>query len=242
MATDAGVGDREVARLQVQPGDGTTAGTLTVHAPDGTSSTVNVTATGPDDGVVTLTSDPITYTQPGRWVLHWEVTGTGASAEDLEVYVVASPVAGGPEWIPGRSRVANYVPLRTLERDSETHDWTFTANTFPTGVTVDRLIADAVEAIHARVGEVAPALHGAASVVAAKLAACAVERGYPAQQSEQSLTRARDICDDAAKALDDLAAANRKPDDPGNAANPLPLYDFPDSPPWGDHNLPMGEP
>lgn len=243
MATDAGVGDREVATLEVQPGDNTTTGTLTVTAPTGgTDQTPNVTASAPDDGVVTLTSDTITFDAPGRWVLHWEVTGTGASAEDVEVYVVASPVAGGPTWIPGRSRVANYVPLRSLPRDSETHLFTFDSTTFPPGVTVDRLIADAVATILARTGEIDPALSDAASVVAAKLAACSVERGFPAQQSEQSLARARDICQDAAKSLDDLVIANRKPDDPGNANAPVPLFSFPSAPPWADQNLPMGEP
>jgi hypothetical protein len=232
--SDAGIGDIEEPWLDVQPGDNTTTGTLLVTAPDGTTSTPAVTTGTPAGGEVRLTAEAVTYTQPGRWVLHWVVTGTGASAEDAEIYVIASPVAGGPTWIPGRSRVANYVPLRTLERDIETHQWTFTTNTFPRGISVDRLIADAMATIQARTGEIDTNLFDAASVVAAKLAACAVERGFPAQQSEQSLTRARDICQDAAKSLDDLVIANRKPDDPGNANALVPLYAFPPAVSWGD--------
>lgn len=238
MASDAGVGDIEVPWLDVQPGDGTTNGTLTVTAPEGgTDQNPTVTPGAPVEGVVRLTAAAVTYDAAGRWVLHWEVTGTGAGTEDVEVFIVASPVAGGPTWTPGRSRVANYVPLRTLERDVETHDWTFTANTSPPGITVDRLIADAVATIQARTGDVAAGLSDAASVVAAKLAACAVERGFPAQQSEQSLQRARDICQDAAKSLDDLVVANRKPDDPGNANALLPLYSFPQPVSWGDESF-----
>lgn len=236
MASDAGIGDIEVPTLTVQPGDSTTQGTLTVTAPEGgTDRTPNVVPSGPVGGVVTLTAEAVTYDAAGRWVLHWEVTGTGAGAEDMEVYVVASPVAGGPTWTPGRSRVANYVPLRTLPRDTETHQFTFDSTTMPSGVVVDRLISDAVATIRARTGEVDASLHDAASVVAAKLAACAVERGYPAQQTEQSLQRARDICQDAAKSLDDLVRANQQPDDPGaGGTNLLPLYAFPSAPSWGD--------
>lgn len=235
MATDVGLGDVEVPQLEVQPGDGTTFATLTVTAPDGTETEPSVVAGTPSGGVVTLTAEAVTYDQAGWWVLHWEVTGTGASAEDVRVFVVESPVAGGPTWTPGRSRVANYVPLRTLPRDIETHQSTFDSTTMPSGVVVDRLIADAVSTIQARTGDIADSLFDAASVVAAKLAACAVERGFPAQQTEQSLQRARDICQDAAKSLDDLVRANQQPDDPGaGGTNLLPLYAFPAPVPWGD--------
>lgn len=239
MAAQLSQGDVEAPTVEVQPFDDTTAATLTVTAPDGTQTTPPVSHQDntPQQGTQTWVGDPVTYDQAGRWVHHWVITGLGGRVVNQELYVLASPVAGGPTWTPGRSRVANYVPLRTLERDTETHDWTFTANTFPPGITVDRLIADAVSTIQARAGEVHAALFDAASVVAAKLAACAVERGFPAQQTEQSLTRARDICQDAAKSLDDLVVANRKPDDPGNANALLPLYSFPKPVKWGDENF-----
>lgn len=238
MASDAGIGDKEVPTLSVQPGDGTTAGTLTVTAPEGgTDQAPAVAAGAPVDGVVTLTAAAVTYDAAGWWVLHWEVTGTGAGEEDQRVFIVESPVAGGPTWTPGRSRVANYVFGRTLARDVETHQYTFDSSTMPPGIQVDRLIADAVATILARTGEVDASLGAAASVVAAKLVACSVERSYPAQQSEQSLTRARDICQDAAKSLDDLVVANRKPDDPGNANALIPLYAFPTPVSWGDTNF-----
>lgn len=242
MATDAGIGDQEVATLAVQPADATTAGTLTVTAPDGTETEPNVTVGTPDDGVVTLTSEAITYDQAGCWVLHWEVTGKGAGAEDQEVYVVDSPVAGGPTWTPGRSRVANYLFGRTLDRDSETHELTFSSSTLPTGVQCDRLIADAVSTILARTGEVDETLYAAAAVCCAVLTACSIERAYPAQQQEQSLSRANDLCKQGRQLLDDLVIANRKPSDPGNANALVPLYSFPAAPSWGDSNLPMGEP
>lgn len=233
MASDVGIGDREIPYLDVEPGDLTTAGTLTVTAPDGgTAQTPAVTPTAPSGGVVRLTAAPVTYDAPGRWVLHWDVTGTGASDEDVEVYVVASPVAGGPTWTPGRSRVANYVPHRTLSRDSETHQYTFNSTTHPTGIVVDRLIADAVAWIGGRVGEVNETLYDAAGVIAAIRTAAAVERSYPAQAEEQALVRARDLEAQADRMLADLLTANQSPDAQGSAL--LPVYSFPDPVSWGD--------
>lgn len=239
MASDVGLGDIEIHYLDVQPADGTTDGTLAVTAPpDGTDQEPNVTAGTPTSGVVRLTAAAVTYDAPGLWVLHWAVTGMGASTEDVEVYVVASPVAGGPTWTPGRSRVANYVPGRTLSRDVETHELTFSSTTLPTGVVCDRLIADAVATILARTGEIDDTLHAAASATAAVLAACAVERGYPARSEEQSLVRARDLCQQGQRMLDDLVRANQQPEDPGaGGTNLLPLYSFPAPVLWGDESF-----
>lgn len=235
--SDLVLGDVEAPTLAVSPYDGTTDTTLTVTAPDGTETTPATTAEDdtPEAGTQTWTAGLVTYDQAGRWVLHWTITGTGAGAEYQQVYVVASPTAGGPTWTPGRSRVANYVPGRTLARDAETHELTFNSKTLPNGVQVDQLIADAVAQIRARTGDVDASLHDAASVVASKLAACAVERGYPAEQEEQSLRRARDICDEADRMLDDLVESNKRPDDPGGAQ--LPLYSFPSAVTWGDENF-----
>jgi hypothetical protein len=232
LASDVGIGDVEIVWLDVEPGDETTTGTLTVHPPDGDPYEVPVTAGTPTDGVVRLTADPITYDRPNRWVLHWQVSGTGQSAEDVEVYVVASPLAGGPVWTPGRTRVANYVPHRTLARDTETHELTFNSQTLPDGVQVDRLIADAVAWITGRLGDIAEALHDDAAVCAAIWAAAAVERGYPAEQDEQSLQRARDLQALAERMRDDLAVANQNPTDPG--AILMPVYAFPAPVDWGD--------
>lgn len=235
MATDVGIGDRETPFLDVQPGDGSTAGTLTVTAPDGTTTSVAVTAGAPSGGVVRLTAATITYTQAGRWVLRWVVTGTGASAEDVEVYVVASPIAGGPAWTPGRSRVATVLPRRTLPRDAETHELTFNSTTLPTGVQVDRLVADAVRWVLTRTGEVNTAFHEFAASVAAVRAAATVERGYPAESAEQSLTRARDLEKQAEEMLAKLVFANQTPDTQGNAL--VPIYSFPAAVAWGDETF-----
>lgn len=232
MTSDVGIGDIEVPWLDVEPGDGTTAGTLTVHPPTGDSFTVPVSAGAPADGVVRLTAAPLTYDQGNRWVLHWVVTGTGASEEDVEVYVVASPVAGGPTWTPGRTRVANYIPGRTLARDVETHQLTFDSTTLPTGVMVDRLIADAVAWVTSKVSPIDAALYDMASACAAIWAAAAVERGYPAQEQEQSLQRARDLQALVERMIGDLAAGNQNPDSPGAVL--LPIYSFPDPVPHGD--------
>jgi hypothetical protein len=239
VVTDVGVGDIEVPFLDVTPGDVATLGSLLVTAPDGEETEPEVTTGTPADGTVRLTAEAVTYDRPGRWVLHWVVTGTGASAEDQEVYVVTSPVAGGPLWTPGRSRVANYVPGRTLSVSAaDTHELTFTSTTRPTGVMVDRLIADAVAWVTTRTGEVHASLADSASVCAAIWAAAAVERGFPEEdQPEVSLRRAADLQALAERMLADLVAANNavggpNPNDPGAALKPV--YSFPQAVAWGD--------
>jgi len=236
VSSDIGVGDIEIPTLLVDPGDATTAGTLTVTAPDGTQVSPSVTPDPPDSGRVRLVAEPVTYGQPGRWTLNWAVTGTGASAETVEVYVTKTPLSDSfPVWTPGRTRVANYVPLRTLARDAETFQNTFNSETQPNGVQVDRLIADAVSRILAHTGEIAPTLHEFASTVAAILAAAAVERGYAARPEEHSLQRARDLEAQGLRMLSQLVEANQRPDQPGAALPPL--WSFPPPVPWGDENF-----
>lgn len=238
MATDVGVGDSETPRLTVQPYDATTAATLTVTTPDGV---VTNPAATTSDGGATWTTAPVTYTQPGRWLLTWTVTGTGAGAETQEVYVVASPVAGGPTWLPGRSRVANYVPARTLARNigsvvgsADTYELTFDSTTRPSGVMIDRLIADGGAWVTSAVPAVAASLYEVASVAVALWVAAAVERGWP--DSDVSLERADQLQKLAEKMRADLVAANRDETgtSPGDANVRLPLYAFPQPVPWGD--------
>lgn len=83
------VGDLATASLTVAPFDGTTAATLVVHRPDGTTVTP-VTTTA--DGGQTWTA-PVTYTLAGVWRLVWTVTGTGASVEGYKVGVGPAPDA-----------------------------------------------------------------------------------------------------------------------------------------------------
>lgn len=241
VASDVGIGDLETPRLTVSPFDDTTVATLTVTAPDGTTSSPTV---GTSDGGQTWTASPVAYTQAGRWLLTWTVTGTGAGVETQQVYVVASPVAGGPTWLPGRSRVANYVPTRTLAKNpgtytesGDTYELTFDSTTRPTGLMVDRLIADGAAWVTAAVPFVAPRLYDMASVCAALWAAAAVERGWP--ETDVSLQRAEQLQQLAEQARADLIAANRDETGttPGDSHAPLPVWSFPAPVPWGDDLL-----
>lgn len=83
------VGDVVTAQLVVAPYDGTTQAALTVTAPDGSLSTP---VTSSEDGGQTWTA-PLTYTAAGVWLLHWTVTGTGASVENEQVAVAPTPGA-----------------------------------------------------------------------------------------------------------------------------------------------------
>jgi hypothetical protein len=220
--TDVGVGDPEVAFLTIAPADNSTTATLTVEKPDGTSSAVAVSGgtltaipdTSPVQYSQRWTSDQsVVYDAPGRWVLHWAVTGTGQGTEDLEVYVVASPVAGGPTWLPGRSRVAAYVPHRTLARSvtstiesADTYAWTFDSTTTPPGTTVDRLIMDGADWVTALVTPLNVKVQPLSALVCALWAAIAVERGWP--DDDTSLQRANDMEKQLNTMLAQLKTAN----------------------------------
>lgn len=220
MASDVGVGDSELGTLNVAPADGTTSAVCTVTGPAGTP--VSFTATGgpllPIEGSTNTqqlwtTDQPITYVEPGRWVLHWDVTGTGQGAEDFVVHVVASPVAGGPTWLPGRSRVATYVPHRTLARSTastvasaDEYVFGFDSTTIPTGVQVDRLIMDGVDWVSTLVTPLNVKSQPLAALVSALWAGIAVERGWP--DDDQSLARANDMEKQLNLLLAELKAAN----------------------------------
>lgn len=250
-ASDLGVGDREVAVLDVTPADDDTEVTLTAYRPDGDSSDVPLTpgtllpVAGEDYNTQRWTStDPITYDVPDRWVLHWDVTGTGAGAEDQEIYVVASPVGGLADWTPGRSRVANYVPGRTLVAvaGANSAQLTFTSQTKPTGIQVDRLIADAVAWVLARTGTIHSSLSEMAASVAAIRTAGMVELGYPdrdAAVKQVSSNTAEALLAQAKAMRDDLIIANQAAGEaPVNvSAGFLPVYSFPAPVPWGDTYL-----
>ncbi|BAL87301.1 hypothetical protein AMIS_20810 [Actinoplanes missouriensis 431] len=217
--SDLSVGDVDQPYLDVTPAGVDTTGTLTVHRPDGTSSGVPVTpgplGADPDTGEPTrrLTADPVVFDQPRRWVLSWQVMGTGVGAEDIEIWVVPSPAAGGPEWTPSRTRVATYVPHRTLARSltsvvnsQDIYQFTFDHTTTPSGVAVDALIVDAVAWVAARVSPMRDSMHDLARAVAALLAAAWVERSWP--NDAASLQRANDMERRADAMLGDLADAN----------------------------------
>lgn len=248
MATDAGVGDVEFPRLTVQPYDTDTQLSLTITAPDGTQTTPGTVVESTDTvaGSRTWRADPVTYTQPGRWVELWTVTGTGAGTEPLEVYVVPVPTAGGPTWTPGRTRVATYVPGRTLvpsEAGANVAQQTFDSSTRPTGVQVDRLIADAVAWVLTLTGEIHASLFEMAAATAAVWSAAMVEQGYPDREAavkQTSVDIASDLLKQAVSMREDLARANAaangsNPTNPNSAL--LPLWSFPRPVAWGDDFL-----
>ncbi|GAA0969749.1 hypothetical protein GCM10009555_017450 [Acrocarpospora macrocephala] len=88
-------GDPQIASLLINPGDGTTAATLTVYAPDGTSTTAAVTVSETDDDGVRMASAAVTYPVAGLYVLAWVVTGIGAGVEHQQV-----PVAPAVTTVP----------------------------------------------------------------------------------------------------------------------------------------------
>ena len=242
--TDVGTGDSELPYLVVEPADAGTAVTLTVNKPDGTSYPATMGAgvlvaipdTNPTQFSQTWTaSAPVVFDQPGRWVLHYVVTGTGEGAEDYEMFVVPSPVAGGPTWAPGRSRVANYVPHRTLARSvssiidsQDDYALTFDATTRPTGLMVDRLIADGVAWVASRVYPLNARTQDAAAVVAALYTAAAVERSWP--NDDQSLQRANDMEKRLDLLMADLITANTAANATDGSTLPavaLPSWSFP---------------
>jgi hypothetical protein len=249
MGSDVGTGDSEQPYLDVAPADNSTQVTLTVTAPGG--AVTDVTMTGgpltPIDGSTDqqqrwTAAAPVTYDRPGTWVLHFDVTGTGEGAEDLDVYVVSSPTAGGPTWLPGRSRVATYVPHRTLARSTtstvtsaDTYVFSFDSTTVPTGIQVDRLIADGAAWVAGRVGALNTTLDDMASVVVALYAAAAVERSWPSD--DQSLQRANDMEKRMDAMFATLAAANEATTGTGdygvNAV--VPAWCFPPADPRWDY-------
>lgn len=235
--SDVSIGDVEVPDLTVDPHDADTAVTLTVTLPDGTLLDPAPNATTTDNGA-TWHTEPVRYTQAGAWILTWTVTGTGAGTAVRRVMVAASPTAGGPTWTPGRSRVAHYVPGRTLDYDAETHVLTFTSTTRPTGLQVDQLIADAVAWVLAATGTVAASLYDMASATAAVRAAAFVELGYP--DKAEDVSHGQILLAEAQRMLDQLVRANQaatgaNPTDPGAAL--LPRFAFPAAPSWADTDL-----
>lgn len=78
-------GSSQAAQLTVDPFDGTTAATVTVTNPAGTTTTVSP-APATSDGGQTWTAT-VAYPAAGRYVLTWTVTGTGAHKTVQEVLV-----------------------------------------------------------------------------------------------------------------------------------------------------------
>lgn len=241
MATDLGVGDTELPFLDVAPAAGDTVVTLAVNPPSGTPYDITMSAgplvaipdTSPTEYTCRFTAaTPVAYDQAGRWVLHYEVTGTGEGAEDFEQFVVASPVAGGPTWIPGRSRVAAYVPHRTLVRSTATtvtsadaYAWTFDSTTTPPGTTVDRLIMDGVAWVTAQVTPMHANSEPVAALLSALWAAIFIERAW--QHDDSSLQRALDMERQLNSMLAGLVKSNDDANDGDYGLDAAAIWSFP---------------
>ena len=207
MASDLTVGDSDIPTLDVAPADGTTAATLVLRKPDGSSTPVTVTAdvlvpipgTSPTQYSQRWTATaPVVYDQPKKSVLHWEVTGTGQGVEDIEVWVATAPTAGGVTWAPSLAQVAAHVPWLTIslsEPGSQTYETTFTGDTSPDPTVAGRHISDAVNLVTPLVTVMPDLLDDLAGTVAALYAAASLAAAY-----------AR-TADDAARAATLLARA-----------------------------------
>lgn len=82
------VGDWQLPTLTVSVHDGTTAATLTIIAPDGTSTVLTPTTA---DAGATWAAPAYELTMPGEWVERWAVTGTGKSKERRTLLVAPDP-------------------------------------------------------------------------------------------------------------------------------------------------------
>ncbi|MFC8432254.1 hypothetical protein [Streptomyces sp. NPDC057253] len=99
------VGDLVTATLTVDPYDGSTAASLLVTRPDGTTTSPVVTGSG---GGATWTA-PVLYTLAGVWRLKWTVTGTGAGVEGQQVAVAPAPDAALDRSYATSTDLANYL-------------------------------------------------------------------------------------------------------------------------------------
>lgn len=247
--SDLSVGDVDVPHLDVTPAATDTVGVLTVHRPDGTHSTLTVTAgplgADPGSGQPTrrLTGTAVTYTLPGRWVLSWQVSGTGVGVEDVEVWVTPAPVPGGPTWTPGLSRVAQYIPRLTVDTvtpGSAAELGTFNAYTNPDDVKAQHHIDDAVAGVLAILPVVPAGLEPLARTVAALRAAASLQRSYSNTSNGLDTLQIAAALD--ARADADLARLRTAIDDLADGDGDgffdiAPIYSSPAAPPWGTRYL-----
>jgi hypothetical protein len=163
------VGDLVTAKLTVSPADNTTAATLLVLLPDGT--TLSPVVTGADGGA-TWTA-PVVYTLAGIWRLSWTVTGTGASVENELVSVAPAPAVGPQLHVYATTtQLANYlhtaVPLdspklladasKALDDALLTAVYDTDTDGMPTNADVQEAFAEAVCAIVEWWGETGDAI------------------------------------------------------------------------------------
>jgi len=133
----------------------------------------------------------VTPSRTGEWRIVWTASGAVTDSETVYLLIVdpaedASPLLAAPGWAPDIADVAVHIPTRTRAVGTDnSYLGTFTADTTPTGVEVDRLIRHACAWVMGRTGSpVMPIAAGQAAVAAALLAAFWAEIGYPERDAD----------------------------------------------------------
>lgn len=180
------LGDTVNAVVTVVPApDVTTSASYVVHKPDGSALFGSgVAGPNPDQYSASFVAD-----QAGDYAVTWTVVGTGAGVTGQLYNIRTLPVAEAnrPDWTPFLSDVADYVRTRTLDitqPGSEIYLGTFTANTEPDGVSVQRILDRAVSNVLAVIHIVPTGLEDLAKSAAALRAAADVELAYPERNAD----------------------------------------------------------
>jgi hypothetical protein len=240
------VGDPITSRLTlgVTP-DGTTAVTVIVTRPDGSSITAPAISAwaadvktaqwyATDDG----TASGTVLHADGDWLAVWKITGTGANVAP-KVYSVA-PLPGTATrvtWSPFLSDAADHVPYLTVSTavpGSQIYLGTFTGETTPTDEQAQRHIDRAVALMHPAIPLISSALYPAARAVAALRAAASLARAFPRRPEDIAAAAALDARADASWKLLLTAAET---EGTGAGAIGTPHWAFPEFPTYGDVNL-----
>lgn len=150
----------------------------------------------------------------------------------------------GEGWAPGLSDVARHVPRRTRDRNTPGTDrllMTFNGNTTPDDAAVQQMIDDTVGGLLAQVGDLptsvtqAPEVSTLARTYVEWRVAADIEVAYPVRDADVAVyaqldARAKDVYAQLSAALA-LAEGGG-----GYEMATIPLWGFPDPPPYGDES------
>jgi len=217
------LGDPITSRLTlgVTP-DGTTAVSVVILKPDG-STLAAPAITGPAGQDYTAT---FTGAINGDYVAIWTVTGTGAGvqAKVYNVRPLPSPSNTRPVWTPFLSEVGDYIPSKTrdITPGSDVILGTFNGLTHPDDGQAQRMLDKACTGILSLLGSVSPSEYAQAGAVAAIRAAADIELAWPERAADLAMYTALSARYQVEwEKLDELSAN-------------VPVYSFPDAPPWKD--------
>ncbi len=209
-------------------------GTVTAALTDPAGAVTALTVTRIETGVFAVTP---ALTAIGEWTVTFT---TAAPVADVEQVRLAVMPAGStrPGWEPSLAQVAAHIPTRTraVGVDND-YQFTFTADTTPTGDAAAEIIAHACAWVTGAVGSpVADAAFPVCQVAAALWAAYWIEIGYPERDADVSvydrLRKDAEMATASAAGVNAAAggAGALDPDDPGTTV----LYSFPDPPLYAD--------